>query len=66
MKRMLPIYRNIRQFAKDQGMPIYILERKAGLSAGSVNHWNNVSPTVASLKKVADVLGVTLDVLAKE
>ena len=38
------------------------LEQEAGLSSGSICKWgNSVSPTVRSVKAVADILGVTVD-----
>lgn len=56
------IYKVICKIAKSKGMSINKLEQEAELSSGSICKWGNtVSPTVKSLKKVADILGVTVD-----
>ena len=57
------IYDNIKEVCKKNGVAIRILESDLGLSQGSVCKWNSVSPSVASIKKVADYLGVTIDEL---
>ncbi len=63
---MLPIYKNIKAIAKEKGIPLCHIERKAGISAGSINHWNENSPLVSTLQKVADVLEVDISTLTKE
>lgn len=60
------VYDNICVAAKSLGLSINYIEAKAGLSAGSICKWNLVSPTARSLKKVAKLLGVTVDSLLKE
>ena len=60
------IYDNIKEVCKKNGVAIRILESDLGLSQGSVCKWNSVSPSVASIKKVADYLGVTIDELISE
>ena len=62
---MIPIYDNIKVIAKKRGIPLYQVERLAGISAGSINHWNRSSPSVNTLKKVADVLDVDVSLLMK-
>lgn len=60
------IYENICRIAKEKGFSIAFLERQAKMSVGSICKWeSNVSPTVKNLKKVADILGCTLDDLLK-
>ncbi|MCJ0602231.1 helix-turn-helix domain-containing protein [Enterococcus cecorum] len=39
------------------------LERKTGLSAGSIRNWNKSIPSVDKLKKVADYFDVSVDYL---
>lgn len=39
------------------------LERKTGLSAGSIRNWNKSIPSVDKLNKVADFFGVSVDYL---
>ena len=55
------LYDTIKKLAKDRGIPICELEKQTGLSSGSVCKWNTVSPSVKSLLKVCEVLGVGLD-----
>lgn len=60
------IYDNICAAAKVAGISINWIEKTAELSVGSVCKWNTVSPTVRSLKKVADVLKVPVEQLLEE
>lgn len=60
------IYDNIKRACKKNGVAIRKLESDLDLSQGSVCKWNSVSPSVASIKKVADYLGVTVDELISE
>lgn len=55
------IYDNICREAKKNGISINALEKDCSLSIGSICKWNSVSPTVRSLKKVADVLGCSIE-----
>ena len=58
------IYENICKFAKKCDISINKLEEKANVSTGSICKWvRSVSPTVKNLKKVAYVLGRTVDEL---
>lgn len=58
------IYENICKFAKKCDISINKLEEKANVSTGSICKWGrSVSPTVKNRKKVADVLGCTVDEL---
>ena len=61
----MPIYDNIKKIAKAQKYPVYDLEKAAGLARGSICKWNTVSPSVNSLKKVADILKVPIEVLIR-
>lgn len=60
------IYDNIVHRAKESGVSINSIEKEAGLGVGSICKWNTVSPTVRNLKRVADILGCTLDDLMTE
>lgn len=42
-------------------MSINFIEKTVGLGVGSICKWNTVSPTVRSLKAVANALGTTID-----
>lgn len=60
------IYDNINRIAHEKGISINKLEQQAGLSRGSICKWNVISPSVRSLKKVADFLGVSIEHLIAE
>ncbi len=60
------IFDNVARRAKEKGISINSLEIKAGVSVGSVYKWNDVSPTVRNLSKVAEVLECTVDELLEE
>lgn len=61
------IYENIRYYAKKRGITISELERQAHLSKGHIYKFDGKSePTISTLQKVADVLGVTVQTLLKE
>lgn len=60
------IYENVRRLANKKDMSICKLERNAGLQNGTIGKWRTSSPNVSSIKAVADVLGVTVDVLIRE
>ena len=49
-----------------KGLSINSIEKEAELSSGSLCKWNTVSPTVRSLKKVSDILGVPIEELLKD
>ena len=60
------IVEKIRQLCSAQGLTIQRLEQTAGLTNGCVSKWAVSDPKVSNLKKVADVLGVTVDALLTE
>ena len=61
------IYENIKYYAKKRGLTIREIERRAGLARGHMEKWKQTyNPNLASLQKVADVLGVTVNTLLKE
>ena len=61
MKRL--IYDKIKDVCKSKGVSVTSVERKAGLSNGTISKWNDVSPTVNKLNAVAKVLKVKIDTL---
>ena len=63
---MSKIYDNIVSYAKEKGVSIRRIEHECELSTGSVCKWNDVSPSVRTLRKVADFLGCTMDELTRE
>ena len=62
----IKIYDNICTVAKIEGISINFIEKTAGLSTGSLCKWNTVSPSVRSLKKVANVLHVPVERLLND
>lgn len=57
------IYDKIKAMCKERGMSVRQLEVAAGLKNGAISKWNDSSPTIKSLKAVADVLKVKVDKL---
>ena len=57
------IYDKIKEVCKSRGVSVASVERKAGLSNGTISKWNDVSPTVDKLNAVAKVLKVKIDTL---
>ena len=57
------IYDKIKEVCKSKGVSVTSVERKAGLSNGTISKWNDVSPTVDKLNAVAKVLKVKIDTL---
>ena len=54
---------SIRELAKKQGISIPEIEKRAGLSNGSISKWDKSRPLAENLKKVAEVLGVSIEEL---
>ena len=59
------IYDKVKEICKEKCISIASVEKKAGLGNGAITKWNSSSPTIENLKSVADVLGVTVDELAR-
>lgn len=57
------IYDKIKEICKERGLSVRSIEIEAGLKNGAISKWNDSSPTVKSLKAVADVLKVKVDKL---
>ena len=57
------IYDKIKAMCEEKGMSVRQLEIAAGLKNGAISKWNDSSPTIKSLKAVADVLKVKVDKL---
>ena len=55
------IYKNIQNVCREKGMTINGLEVQLGFGRGSIYKWDSHMPSVAKVKDVADVLGVTVD-----
>lgn len=57
------ILKNIRILCSKKPISISKLERELGIGNGTIGRWDKSSPSVESVKKVADFFGVTVDEL---
>lgn len=57
------IYSKIKNLCETAGITISKLEEEAGLGNGTVGGWRTAVPAVDTVKKVADVLNVSVDEL---
>lgn len=62
----MSLYDVVAHYADGIDLSIAALERRAGISNGSIGRWNSASPSVSNLQKVSDVLGVEVWRLMKE
>ena len=61
------IFENIKYYAKKRGLTVKEVDRRAGIAENGSYKWkNDYTPSLTSLQKVADVLGVTVNTLIKE
>lgn len=60
------MYLKILKLCKERNLPIYRLEKAAGLSKSSIGKWAHTSPSIDKVVKVAAALGVTIDELLSE
>lgn len=60
------IYENVCRIAEKKGMTINQVETKADIGPGIIARWKIYTPRVKTLKKVADVLGVSVATLLRE
>ena len=54
------IYDKIKKICEEKGMSITYVEKKAELGNGLISKWNDSVPSVANLKKVANILEVRI------
>lgn len=57
----MTIYEVIAKMAKEKEIPIYKLERAAGIGNGVIRRWGESDPSTSALRKVAAVLDCTID-----
>ncbi|MCI3956457.1 helix-turn-helix domain-containing protein [Lactiplantibacillus plantarum] len=53
------LLKNIRQFSKKNGLTLAEVATLAGLSASAIYSWKKHTPSVGTLKEVAQVLGTS-------
>ena len=56
----------IKTLAKDRGLTILQVEELCNIGKKSIYNWDTSQPAVDKVKRVADLLGVTVDELLKE
>ena len=56
----------IKTLAKDRGLTILQVEELCNIGKNSIYNWDTSQPAVDKVKRVADLLGVTVDELLKE
>lgn len=57
------IYENVMALCREKNIRVSRLEKEAGLGNGTVRGWEGSTPSIATLQKVADYFGVTVDFL---
>ena len=60
------IYKNIQNVCREKGMTITGLETQLGFGRGSIYKCDTHAPSIAKVRDVADVLGVTVDDLIND
>lgn len=60
------LYENIVECVRKKQLSIAQVERDLGMGNGTIGGWRSSSPRVATLKRVADYLGVSVDELLSE
>ena len=60
------IVTRIRELAKKQNISISKIERACDLGNGTIRKWDDHTPTLDRVKKVADLLGVSIAELEGE
>lgn len=60
------ILKNIIKLCKERGVSISKLEKTLGFGNATIRGWENSSPSVDKIKKVADFFGVSIESLIQE
>ena len=63
---MKTLYDRIKDLADAKGMPIYLVEKEAGLGNGVIAAWKTAAPRVTRVLAVAQVFDVTASDLLME
>lgn len=59
----MAIYERVKELAEQRDMPLYKLEKAAGIAQGSISKWKEISPSIEKVATVAKLLNVTVDEL---
>ena len=62
------MYKSYVRIRDERGLTDYEVAKRAGFSAGTLSDWKagRYTPKLDKIRKIAEVLGVTIDELAKE
>lgn len=59
----MSVLNRIKDLANERNMSLAEVERRTGLSSGSITKWGKSSPAAEKLEKIADLFGVSIDYL---
>ena len=59
------LYENVKAMCDKSSTSVLALEIKLGFPRSSICKWNENTPSVAKVRKVADELGTTVDALTQ-
>lgn len=62
----MALFENIKRICSEKKISVLDLEHRAQLSENSIYAWKKTEPSIGKVKRVSDVLGVTVDELLKE
>lgn len=63
---MSGIYTRVEKLANDLGISIFELEKRAGLSNGTIGKWRYCSPRIENVARVAVALHVPIETLLRD
>ena len=55
------IYQKIKKLAKEEGISIASLEKKLNIGNGTIRRWNEASPTLENISKIAKYFDISID-----
>lgn len=62
----MTIYENIKRICKQNSIPIGVLEKDLKIANGYISKWDAHSPSIETVKAIADYLNVTVDELISD
>lgn len=60
------IYEKIKDLTEKNGISIAALEKKLGIGNGTIRKWNEVSPTLENISKVARYFEMSIEYFLEE
>lgn len=60
------LLKNVKRLCDQNGISIWSLEKAIDAGNGTIGKWENSSPRVETVKRVADYFGVTVDELLSD